>query len=61
VHADGVAGEEFHRAYSMPGWMIWAGEVNAEFVWESGYLVDQCVDGRIVLLREMMCGNEKWR
>jgi hypothetical protein len=31
------------------------------FVWESGYLVDQCVDGRIVLLGEMMCGNVKWR
>jgi hypothetical protein len=30
-------------------------------VWESGYLVDQRVDGRIVLVREIMCGNMKWR
>ena len=31
MHAEGVAGGEFNRAYSVPGWMIWAGEMNAEF------------------------------
>jgi hypothetical protein len=42
--------------------MIWAGEMKAEFgVRESGHLVDQHLDGRIVLVREIMCGNVKWR
>jgi len=31
VHAESVAGEEFHCAYSMSGYMIWAGGMNAEF------------------------------
>jgi hypothetical protein len=61
VRAEGVTGEEFHRAYSLPGWMIWAGG-NVCRIWcESGHLVDQRVDGRIVLVREVMCGNVKWR
>jgi hypothetical protein len=38
------------------GWVM-----NAEFGVENGHLIDQHVGGKIVLVREIMCGNVKWR